>query len=243
MQLFDQLEHLVAGVAVEIAGRLVGEQQARFHDGGAGDRDPLALPAGELVGTVIGTRREVEALQCTRHPLAALGRLDPGQHQRQADVLGRGQARHQVEELEYETDLVATLDGARRAVERGDVGPVEQVAPPARAIEQADDVEQRRFAGAGRPHDRQVVAGGDPQVDVAQRVHRLLADLEVAADPGELEHHGVAGAGTTAAPATTPSSGRATRSPRARPSSTSTCCQLRSPTLTATDSSVPSAGR
>ena len=37
-------------MAVEVAGRLVGENQGRLHDGGAGDGDALALAAGKLVG-------------------------------------------------------------------------------------------------------------------------------------------------------------------------------------------------
>src|SRR5689334_10478963 len=41
-------EHLGAGARVEVAGRLVGEDDVRPRDQGAGARDPLLLAAGEL---------------------------------------------------------------------------------------------------------------------------------------------------------------------------------------------------
>ena len=41
-------------------------------------------------------------------------------------------------------------------------------------IVHAQDVQQRRFARAGRPHDRDKVAFLDIQVDVAQDVKKLL---------------------------------------------------------------------
>ncbi len=39
---------------VEVAGRLVGEQQARRVGDGAGDRHPLLLAAGKLARPVLG---------------------------------------------------------------------------------------------------------------------------------------------------------------------------------------------
>ena len=44
---------LDAGLRVEIPGRLVGEQNRGVVDERAGDRDALALAAGELVGPVV----------------------------------------------------------------------------------------------------------------------------------------------------------------------------------------------
>jgi len=44
---------LVAGLRVELAGRLVPQDEDRVLDHRAGDRDPLLLAAGELVGAVL----------------------------------------------------------------------------------------------------------------------------------------------------------------------------------------------
>ena len=51
---FEQIENLVGGLAVEIAGGLVANQYARVGDDGPGDGDALLLPAGEFAGFVAG---------------------------------------------------------------------------------------------------------------------------------------------------------------------------------------------
>ena len=49
VELREERHDLGARRAVERAGRLVGEQQHRIVHEGAGDRDALLLPAGELL--------------------------------------------------------------------------------------------------------------------------------------------------------------------------------------------------
>ena len=56
----DQVEHPLAGVGVEVAGRLVAEQQLGPLGQRPGDRDPLLLPAGELRREVPGLRLEAD---------------------------------------------------------------------------------------------------------------------------------------------------------------------------------------
>ena len=93
-----------------------------------------------------------------------------------------------MEELEDEADLLAPH--ARQFVvgQAGHVAAVEVVAAAVGAVEQADDVEQRGLAGAGRPHDGEVFAGRDVEADAAQGMHFLVADGEDALDAGECDH-------------------------------------------------------
>ena len=53
----QQVEDLVARLAVEVAGRLVAEQQRRVGDDGARDADALLLAAGELARVVLARGR------------------------------------------------------------------------------------------------------------------------------------------------------------------------------------------
>ena len=53
-QVGEQVEHLGLGGQVEGADRLVEHDDLRVADQGAGDRDPLPLPAGELRGVAAG---------------------------------------------------------------------------------------------------------------------------------------------------------------------------------------------
>ena len=45
----DKPQHLGAGLAVKVAGRLVGQHDSRFGNQGAGDSHTLLLSAGKIV--------------------------------------------------------------------------------------------------------------------------------------------------------------------------------------------------
>src|SRR3954447_12075774 len=48
VELLEHLEDLLARARIEVAGRLIGEQERGVIDQGPGDRDALLLAAGEL---------------------------------------------------------------------------------------------------------------------------------------------------------------------------------------------------
>jgi hypothetical protein len=123
---------------------------------------------------------------CTR--VAPLGRRDAGQHHRQRDILGGGQARHQVKALEDEADALAAHAGLLVGRKRRDVAAFEPVGAGIGPVEQAEQVEQRRFAGAGRAHDRDVFAGLDRHVEAVQGMHHAVAQVKDPRDAGELDH-------------------------------------------------------
>ena len=54
VQRLQQVEDLIAGLAVEVAGRLVAQQQRRIGDDRARDADALLLTAGQLARLVLG---------------------------------------------------------------------------------------------------------------------------------------------------------------------------------------------
>jgi len=114
----------------------------------ARDRDALFLPARHLGGRVIGPVREPDTLEILHRHLIASTTIDALVVERQRDVLHRGFERQQVERLEHEAqESVAIVCGlGLREV------PDQRVAEPVLAgvvvVEDAEDVEQRRFAGA-----------------------------------------------------------------------------------------------
>ena len=84
--------------------------------------------------------------------------------QRQLDVLERRRARQQVEALEDEADLrVAEIASSSFDMPR-DVLAVEEVVPARRPIEAAEDVHERRLAGARRARHRHELAGLDVEL-------------------------------------------------------------------------------
>ena len=142
VEFFQKAHHLFASGPVEVACRLVGEQHGRLHDGGPGDGDALALPAGELVRAVVGTVGQAEVGEGAVDALGALGRGNAGQGHRQGDVLGGGEARHEVKTLEDETDTFAADARLFIGAEGGDVAPFEVVGAGIGPVKQAEQVEQ-----------------------------------------------------------------------------------------------------
>ncbi len=67
----QQIEDLVAGLAIEIAGRLVAEQQRRIGHDRARDADALLLAAGQLPRVVLGAIGQADDFQRDRRRASA----------------------------------------------------------------------------------------------------------------------------------------------------------------------------
>src|SRR5271169_6653028 len=86
VRLVEDLQDLGAGLRVQVSGRLVGEDQGRFHDDGPGYGRALALPARELRGPVLRPLEEADLLQGGPRPVAPAGAPDPGVEEGQLHV-------------------------------------------------------------------------------------------------------------------------------------------------------------
>ena len=160
--------HQAAGhVGIDIAGRLVGDEQFGPVDDGAGDRDPLLLPARQ--GRRTGAR--------------PVGQSDPGQHlanrsldlffagagdpQRKRDIVEGRQVADQAEVLEHHADSAA--EGRQSVALRPAQLRAEQVDPPSgRALCEVEKPEQRGLARAGRAGEEIEAAAAKLEVEVAQ---------------------------------------------------------------------------
>ena len=113
-------EDLAAGAAVEVAGRLVGEDQLRLRRQRPGDGDALLLAAGELARAVLEAVAEADGVDDRRAPTRWSG-LAP------ASVIGSvmfsvaRERRQQVERLEDEADALAADLGQLAVAERPEV--------------------------------------------------------------------------------------------------------------------------
>ena len=91
-QLGDQVEHLARGGGVELARRLVRDQELRAAGEGRAERDPLLLAAGELARMSVAACRPGRRARAARPARAS--RLRPGlagEAELHADELTRGQ--------------------------------------------------------------------------------------------------------------------------------------------------------
>ena len=66
-ELAQQVEDAGGGLAVEVTGRFVGDQQGGIRDQRAGDRDALFLAAGQLRRRVVHPVGEADQLERCGH--------------------------------------------------------------------------------------------------------------------------------------------------------------------------------
>ena len=165
-----------AGRGVEVAGRLVGEDQRRARRGRAGDGDALLLAARKLrrvMGQAVAEADRFELGGGARPGVGLAGQLERG-----GDVFLRGHRRQQVEGLQHDADAAAPGAGQRVLVERLEVGAGDVDRAAGRALEPGQHRHQRALARARGAEQRERLAGGDGQVDAAEDLDRRVAFAE-----------------------------------------------------------------
>ena len=107
--------------------------------------------------------------------LRRFGPVEVREEQRQLDVLRGRQHRDQVVGLEDETDVAGAPLRQRLARLGGDVDAVHVHRSGGRLIQPAQDVQQRRLAGAARAHERDEFAAFDVEAETPEHVNFLTA--------------------------------------------------------------------
>lgn len=107
--------------------------------------------------------------------------------QRQADVFDTGEGREQIEELKNKSDLVAADFGELVVGESREIFVVHANRAGRGAIEAADQIEERGFAGPGWSDDRDHFTAWNRQRHVAKGDDTALA-LELLGDAIEVDH-------------------------------------------------------
>jgi hypothetical protein len=101
---FQQHHDLVAGVFIQVAGGLVGEEDSWSLDEGARDRDPLLLAAGQLGRQVPGPLAQTDLGQRLQGAFLPLRCVHAERDERGLDIFRGGQGGDEVEGLEDEAD-------------------------------------------------------------------------------------------------------------------------------------------
>jgi hypothetical protein len=190
--LAQQFEDLRRVVLIEVAGWLIGEEQPRLVDQGAGDRHPLHLATAEVPRRGVELAAQPDLLEQRRRPLVRATAVHPGDRRRQLDVLAGAEAGEEVEELEDEAEIGGPEPGPLALAETADLAPVESQPPLARRVEGAEQVEQRALAAARGTDDRDQLARLDPHRDPVQHLDCPGAERIALADSVELQDRTVA---------------------------------------------------
>lgn len=132
---------------VQVARRLVGQNDGWIVDKGARDGDALHLSARQLRYTMVPmVDRKRDGLQRVYGAHLALAARHIGVGQRQHDVFDHRQARQQIKALKDKADAQRSHLGELIIVELGDVEPLQEVIARRRFVQAAQDVHERRLA-------------------------------------------------------------------------------------------------
>ena len=189
-KLGQRFEDVAGGGRVEVAGGLVGQEEARRVGDGAGDGDALLLAARQLRRAGASARSldphvgQEFAWRAVRLELPR----QPANELRDDDVLERAELAEEVMELVDEADLDAT-DRSPLGIGEASGGPAaDHHVAAIRAFEKSSDVgEWRRLPGARRSGQRHQFASGQGEVRVLQHLQRAGAGPVGTRHPGQRE--------------------------------------------------------
>jgi hypothetical protein len=171
----QQVDDPAAGGTVEVAGRLVGEQQGRARRGGARDRHALLLAARQLRRIMVKAVAKADALEFGPRPLARI--LRPGEFERHRDVLDGGHRRQQLEGLQDDAQRAAAQPCQLVFVERAEILAAKRDGAAVGPFESRDHRHQAALARSRRPEHSDAAAGLEAQAD---RFEDVGADLPLA---------------------------------------------------------------
>ncbi len=159
LALEEEIEDRRPRRGVEIAGRLVGEEQGRARRGRPGDGDPLLLAARQLRRIMGEPVAEADRLELrpgeVERPLAA------GQLQRNGDIFERGHRRKQMEGLEDDPDPPLPGPGEIVLAQGGEVRSGDPDGPAGRPLKPRQHRHQRGFSAPRGPEQGNAFAARD----------------------------------------------------------------------------------
>src|SRR4051794_35452076 len=128
VQFLKEGHHFHRCPAIQIARRLVGEEQPRLRHERSRDRDTLLLAARQLARLVIQPLAESDSLErALRELLRVLLRAGAIVEQRQLDVVERGRTSEQIESLKDEAELLISYVSELILAQPLDANAVERV--------------------------------------------------------------------------------------------------------------------
>ena len=109
----QEFEDLIAGLPIEVAGRLVTEQEHRIAHDRPRDPDALFLAAGQLTRIVFGTIGQTHERERGLHVALPFPARQLRQQQWQFGIALRCEHRQEVVELKDEADMISPPAGGR----------------------------------------------------------------------------------------------------------------------------------
>ena len=167
VQFLEEIEQPDGHAVIDIARRLVCEQELRPADHRTGNGHALLLSAGQGMRQGIEMTGQADPFEQFRHIFADRRFASPRDAQRQRDIIQRAQMLDQPEILKHDADTPAQ----RRDAVPADAGRVlaEQGQPAARRLQaEIHQLQQARFSSSTGPGDKLERALLDRETDIAE---------------------------------------------------------------------------
>ena len=190
VELVKNAHDLLACATVEVSGGFVRQDDGGVVGQGPSDGHTLALAAGKLIGLVRHTVSQPDSFEQVRGPLTPPSAPLAGVDQGKLHVVECRRTGQEVKRLKDEPDLAVADLGKGIVVHPTRQLPVECVGSCRGAVQAAKNVEERRLARPGWPHDGHVLVLLDLQIQVAEGVDRLGPHLVGFGDSLEDDTHG-----------------------------------------------------
>src|SRR5262249_40089430 len=146
---------------IEIARRLISQQQVRLVDERASDCHALLLSSRQLRRLVVEAVAETDGFE--RPPAKSFDVVPTGIQERQLHLLQSRRSWKHVKQLKDEADSLVSESRFRVHVELRDVRAIQKVSTSVRPVEQAEDIHQCRLTRPRLADNRNEVAAVDPQ--------------------------------------------------------------------------------
>ena len=166
--------HLLAQFLVKRRQRLVHEQDARFENDRARQRNALLLAAGKLIDLPIAETAELDDVEGSAHALLGLSPGNPAQLQRIGKVAGHRHVREQGIILEHHAEVA--LVGRRQR----DIGVPEDDLAGIGPYEPGKDHQKGRLAGTRWTEQRQEFAACYIDADIIERFESAVGLCDIA---------------------------------------------------------------
>lgn len=153
----QQIDDVLPGPEVEIAGGFVGEQDRRPRCEGPCDGDPLLFAAGQLTREMLGAFGESNAVERLGGDPVRI--LRATEFEWQEHIFERRERRQELKILEDEADTSAAQRGALVFIEVIDSLATQPDLAGAGRVEAGEQPEQGRFARTRRAEDRDRLTG------------------------------------------------------------------------------------
>ena len=163
--LFDEFHDLHAGLGIERARGLVGEQNFGVVDQGAGDGDALHLPARELIGPFVEFLAQPHALERLGGAPFALFLRYARKGERQLDIAQHRLVRDEVVRLEHKADAVVAVGVPVAVFEVLGGDALDDEVAVRVVVQPADDVQKRGLAAARLAEDGHEFLSAEAEAD------------------------------------------------------------------------------